>query len=578
MKDGYRKSTAMTSFSVVIDDARLGRITFERNNMRRSGLCLLIAVSLCGCSADPPEGSDRKPAPRPVSVITLQSSDPSVALSVTGTAGSWKTENLGFEVSGRVQYVIEPETNVDASPDGATGQQLARIDSERYETAVQSAAAQITKLTRQKEAAEIERDQVLPAQRDAAVANEVLAQEDFNRGQKLFNENAIAKAEFDKYVATLKSAQANVAQLDATKEAKAAEVTSIDAQIEQARADLKDAQRNLDDCVLHAPFRGQVAEVHVIPGGTVQRGEPVLTLQMMDPIKVEFEVSAERARHMRYKDTLDITFTGPNGDRFTEEGVVWMTDSAADPSTRTFTITVLLRNRLVPVKVPGDVNSESMARTRDIWAMVQGILDDSDAYFVHEHALQKDAVGDYVWKIVELGDGSNGTRGPLLTVEKVRVTPGDRVSSFLGLWTFRDVTLNDPSTFDLEQDRILGKLDLPDGQTELQGDTVLFERERWLLRPGDLVGVQLNENRMPSGFYVPIDAITEKSGENFVFAVNGGKVSKIPVVVGDGPNTLKRIEATGDAKLSAGTQIVLGGVHFLTDGEAVNVASVMEAN
>jgi multidrug efflux pump subunit AcrA (membrane-fusion protein) len=546
--------------------------------MRIQGFCVIVIFAIAGCTADTQKDGDRQPAPRPVSVLTLQSSDPSLELSVTGTAGSWKTEDLGFEVSGRIEYVIEPETNVDASPDASDGQPLARIDTERYETAVQSAAAQITRLMRQKVAAEIERDQVLPAQRDAAVADQVLAQADFDRAKKLIDENAIAKAEFDKFVATLKGAQASVAQLDATKEAKAAEVTSLDAQIEQARADLKDAQRNLDDCVLYAPFRGQIAEVHVIPGGTVQRGEPVLTLQMMDPIKVEFEASAERARQMRYKDTLDILFSGPNGERFTEEGVVWMTDSSADPSTRTFTITVLLRNRLVPVRVPDDVDRDSIPRTRDIWAMVRGILDDTDAYFVPEHAIQKDADGEYVWKIIEPGDGSSRSRGPLLTVEKVRVTSGEHVSSFLGLWTFRDVTLNESADFDPEQDRILGKLELPDGQTELTSNVVLFEREQWLLRPGDLVGVKLNERRMSAGFYVPMDAITEKSGDNFVFVVEDGRVRKTQVSVSDGPNTLKRVEATGSERLAEGTQIVLGGVHFLSDGDAVNVASIVEAN
>lgn len=47
--------------------------------------------------------------------------------------GSWKTEKPGFEVSGRVQYVIEPDTNVrdQARVDG-TWQPLARIDQMRH--------------------------------------------------------------------------------------------------------------------------------------------------------------------------------------------------------------------------------------------------------------------------------------------------------------------------------------------------------------------------------------------------------------------------------------------------------------
>lgn len=545
--------------------------------MRIIGLLCLSVTALCGCSNAPEDQGPQAPSPRPVSVITLLESDPARSLAVTATVGSWKTEDIGFEVSGRVQYVIEPETNVAISNDGQSPvQQLARIDSEQYETAVESANAQITKLARQKVAAEIERDQVVPAQRDAAVATQELAQADFNRSKKLFDENAIAKAEFDKYVASLKSAQANVAQLDATKEAKAAEVASLEAQIEQARAALKDAQRDLDDCVLHAPFRGQIAQVHVIPGGSVQRGEPVVTLQMMDPIKVEFEVSAERARQMHYKDSLDILLTRPDGGIVNDEGVIWMTDASADPTTRTFTITVLLRNRLVPVTVPDDVDANSLAKTRDIWALISGILDDSDGYFVQEHAIHKDDQGDYVWKIREAADGSQRVRGPLLKVEKVRVTSGTHEASFLGLWTFRDVTVDDPATLNPEQDRVLGRLVLPDGTEELTGDTVLFEREQWLLRPGDLVGVNLNANRLPVGFYVPIDAISEKSGKNFVFAVDGGKVKQVEVQVSDGPNTLKRIEAINAGSLTRGEKLVLGGVHFLVDGEAVNVAA--EAN
>ena len=556
--------------------------------MRYFGWLVLLAVMLCGCSGASDTAEPRKPTPRPVSVFTLQESDPTRSLEVTATVGSWKTEDIGFEVSGRIQFVIEPETNVGGPvSSGPDKQPFARIDPEKYETAVESAKAQISVLTRQKTAAEIERDQVMPAQRDAAVAGQVLAQADLDRGKELLNKKAIAKADYDKFVATLKSAQAQIAQIDATRESKAAEITSLDAQIEEAHATLRDAQRDLDDCTIHAPFRGQIARVHVIPGGTVQRGEPVVTLQMMDPMKIEFEVSAERARQMRYKDGLNITLTRPDGNDVREEAVIWMTDSAADPSTRTFTITLLIRNRLVPAEVPDDVDTSALAKTRDIWAFIRGILDDSDRYYVEQNAIHKDEQGEYVWKIIDPSGGSERARGPLLKVEKVRVTAGNERTSFLGLWTFRDVAVDDGAvddgaTFDPEQDRVLGKLVLPQGATGLTGDTVLFEREQWLLRPGDLVGVDLSENRLPRGFYVPIDAITEKSGSNYIFALDGadaaGKVRRIEVSVADGPNTLKRIEAIGDQPLTSGTQIVLGGVHYLIDGEAVNVASVAETN
>ncbi len=544
--------------------------------MRNLGLFCLLLTILTGCSADSEPIAVHK-SPRPVSVITLHESDPARLLTVTGTVGSWKTEDIGFEVSGRVEYVIEPETNVKDEHDD---QPLARIDPERYQTAVESEKAKISVLARQKTAAEIERDQVMPAQRDAAAAGQELAQADYARGKELFDRQAIARAEFDQYVAKLKNAQADVAQVEATTQAKAAEITSLEAQIEQARASLRVAELDLQDCSVIAPFRGQVAQVHVITGGTVQRGEPVVTMQMMDPIKIEFEVSAERARQLHYKDTLNVTLTQADGMDVLKEGVIWMTDAAADPSTRTFTITLLVRNGFVPADVPEDIDTESLAKTRDIWAFIRGILDDSDRYYVEQNAIHKDEQGDFVWKILDPGDGSSQHWGPLLKVEKIRVTAGPETTGFLEQWRFRAVVVDDSSTFDPETDRVLGQLILPPDATEPTGDTVLFEREQWLLRPGDLVGVDLSENRLPRGFYVPINAIAEKSGRHYVFEVTGSngdsKARRIEVSVSEGPNTRKRIEAVGEQPLTTDMRIVLGGVHYLTDGEAVNIASEAE--
>lgn len=542
-------------------------------------LCLLPGVlSMPGCGGDSPDQAVRQAAPRPVSVITLHESNPNQSMTVTGTVGSWKTEDIGFEVSGRVQYVIEPETNVSGPASQAKLIPLARIEPERYETAVESANAKILMLEKQKAAAIIQRDQVLPAQKASAVATQVLAQEDYDRTKDLFDQKAVAKAELDKFDANLKTAKATVVQLDATKEAQTAEIASLEAQIEQARAALKDAERDRDDCILQAPFRGQIAKVHVIPGGTVQRGEPVVTLQMMDPMKVEFEVSAERARQLPYKDGIQLQLPQANGKWQPAEGIIYRTDAVADPATRTFTITVLLRNELIPVSVPDEVETDDLVRTRDIWSPIQGILDDSDTAFVETNAIHEDGDENFVWKIIEEGPDSSRTRGPLLKVEKVLVTSAGKTASFLGLWSFRDVSPIDSDSLVPGRDRILGKLELPQGVTEFAGGTVLFEREQWLLRPGDLVGVDLNPEPMPSGIYVPIDAIAESGGKNFVFVVNSeSKVRKVEVSTARGPNTTKRIQAVGDEPLSEGDRIVLGGVHYLTDGESVNVASEVEA-
>ena len=69
-----------------------------------AGLVLLI-----GCAKPPPA----PPAPRPVSVVTLTETDPGRFARVTGSVASWKTDELGFEVEGRVEFV-SPITDADS--------------------------------------------------------------------------------------------------------------------------------------------------------------------------------------------------------------------------------------------------------------------------------------------------------------------------------------------------------------------------------------------------------------------------------------------------------------------------------
>ena len=76
-----------------------------------------------------------------------------------------------------------------------------------------------------------------------------------------------------------------------------------------------------------------------------------------------------------------------------------------------------------------------------------------------------------------------------------------------------------------------------------------------------------------------MNAIAVEGNRRFLFMVdNSGKkttVHRTEVQEYEGPGTLKKIEPTGEEDLS-GRQVVVGGVHYLRDGEEVNVAQVLE--
>jgi multidrug efflux pump subunit AcrA (membrane-fusion protein) len=266
-----------------------------------------------------------------------------------------------------VEFVVEPETNfsegVSNKENGvlAGGTELARLDPTRYALNVESVKAQIAAAEKQRQAAQIELDSVIPAQQQAAKAELELATIQVERNEKLVAQNAGSQGTLDVARAKLGEATAMISQLEATREAKRAEVASIDANIGQLQESLRHAQRDLANCQLRWSVPGQVAEVHVIPGSNVERGEPVLTVQMMHPIKVEFEVAGATARTLNHRDQVKIYVPQPDGSTIEQLAFIYMIDPIADPNTRTFTIYAIFVEHchVKPFAKPRDVSSST---------------------------------------------------------------------------------------------------------------------------------------------------------------------------------------------------------------------------
>ena len=287
--------------------------------------CTVVTLMLIGTAVilGAGGGSAELTAPakpvRAVSVMYLNRSCPVQTQTMTGSVASWKTEQVGFEVAGRVLQVLEPGAEIEGRVlDQATGAVLsegtvlARLDDQRYRITAEIAQAALDVAQRQRDAIQVEIEQSLPARLEAARAEQKLAQGELARTQELVSRNAISRSEFDRVQTTLETATANVAIRQAELAAKQAEHNSAAAQVEQARLRLEEAERDREDTILHAPFRGQVAKVHVVAGSYVAVGAPVLTVQMMDPIQIELELSATMSRRFRFGDAIRIVADGPD--------------------------------------------------------------------------------------------------------------------------------------------------------------------------------------------------------------------------------------------------------------------------
>ena len=79
--------------------------------MKRLSLLLVVAsIFPLGCSQDQ-SGQER--TPRAVSYLTIELTEPGPSNRLTGTVESWKREDLGFDVAGRVLRVAEPGIDIE---------------------------------------------------------------------------------------------------------------------------------------------------------------------------------------------------------------------------------------------------------------------------------------------------------------------------------------------------------------------------------------------------------------------------------------------------------------------------------
>lgn len=552
--------------------------------------CASLPMLALGCGDKVAVAPAKKP--RPVEVQTLRLRPPPTAAWVSASVASWKTEEIGFEVGGRIEWVAEPNTDIEGRVVDAEGKLLipgapiARVESERFRLQVDTAEAEVARAEQSVSAALVEIEKSLPSQLRAAEAEKKLAYTEHERSKRLFKQDAGAQSDVDRDEANYQTALSKIEQLQATQKAKEAELRSLRLQVQKAQQARRDARRSLEDCTLYSSFRGQVAEVSVVPGSVVTAGQPVATIQMMDPIKIELEVSAADSRRLRKRQRVEVLVTQADGTADSNDAFLYLIDPVADPSTRTFTLTLLMLNR--KTGTPANA-SDTVPITDQAWRLDFSFLPGAEdgMTYIAEQAIRQDSEGHFLWRINNFKQHESMPKDGLLKVSKLRIDLGDSKLPFLGNWVFQQVNILD-SSFDPTSDMVAGKLSVKDGSpNDWNGDTILVDRtSQWMVRPGDLVKVDLSTGDAEEGYYVPMDAVVRDAEKTYLFAIersgSQATVSRVEVSVNGGSHdaatsSLMRVEPL-DAQSLEGKQYVTRGVHYLRDNEPVNVTVRKEAS
>lgn len=180
------------------------------------------------------------------------------------------------------------------------------------EARVEAARANAENLATGSRAAEID---VIRANLEKANADLALAQSQSERSDKLLVEGLVPQAKADQDRATLRSAYAQVNQLEA--QLRVAELPARDPQrvaaeatLVAAEADADKAREDLADRTVLAPADGRIERLYFSGGELAPAGTPVVALQPADALKVKFYLAEADRPEFALGETLKISCDG----------------------------------------------------------------------------------------------------------------------------------------------------------------------------------------------------------------------------------------------------------------------------
>jgi membrane fusion protein, multidrug efflux system len=230
------------------------------------------------------------------------------------------------------------------------------------------------------------------AQLAAAEAQKELARLSLERMQGLLNEHVVSPAEFDRATADYRQTDARVGEIRATIERK----------------------------TIRAPFAGILGIRHVNLGQYLSAGDPLVTLQSLDPIYVNFGVPQQAMAQVRRGRTVRVTVNDLAGLDFS--GRVTAIDSVVDESTRNVQAQATLANPDGRLRPGMFVQAEVIVGATTTRVSLPA------------SAISYAPFGDSVFVVTDLKDpGGKPYRGVRQQFVKVGAARGDQISILSGV-------------------------------------------------------------------------------------------------------------------------------------------------
>lgn len=276
--------------------------------LRSGGLALAaLALGLSGCGRQQAAAAPRGPVE--VGVVTLAPTAVTLTQELPGRTSAFRVA----EVRARVNGIVVKRLFTEGS-DVREGQPLFRIDPAPYQAALDSARAQLARADARLTSARLQAD----------------------RYTELVASNAVSKQEHDDAIASLKTAEADVAA---------------------GRAAVQAAQINMGYTTVTSPVSGRIGRSAVTEGAYVQAAQATLlaTVQQLDPVYVDLTQSSAEVLRLRRelesgklqsagKGQAKVALVTEDGKEYGSPGALQFADVTVDPGTGSISLRAIFPN------------------------------------------------------------------------------------------------------------------------------------------------------------------------------------------------------------------------------------------
>lgn len=321
-------------------------------------LAVLGSVKFRQVQAAAAQGASFQPPPEAVTTIVARREQWPAALKAIGTVAAVHGVTVAADLPG-----IVDEIGFDSGRTVQEGEVLVRLD-------VRQERAQLA-------AAEAQRD---------------LARLNLDRTRGLMQEGVVSQAEYDRAVAENKQSEARVGEIRATIERKE----------------------------IRAPFSGILGIRQVNRGQYLTGGDPVVPLQSLHPIYVNFSVPQQEVAQLRVGAEVRVATEGASGAEYS--GRITAIDSIVDQATRNVQVQATFANPDGRLR-PGMFVEANVA-----------VGAASSVVALPASAISYAPYGDSVFIVADLqGPGGQGYRGVRQQFVKLGAARGDQVGILSGV-------------------------------------------------------------------------------------------------------------------------------------------------